>query len=73
MNPYQFLVTPLEMGWNHMWLVVPLCAAVAVVYKTIRVERLRELPRQILGLWLYMALGLTALAGALYFLVEYVD
>jgi len=73
MNGWRFLVTPLEMGWNHIWLVAPLCAVVAVVYKTIRVERLGELPRQILGLWLYMAVGLTALAVAFYFLVEYVD
>jgi len=70
---WRLLVTPVQMGWNHIWLVVPLCAMVAVVYKTIRVERLRELPRQVLALWAYMAVGLTALAVAFYFLVEYVD
>ena len=51
---------------------LPLVAVVAVVYKTIRVHYLRELPRQILALWAYMAVGLAVLAGAFFLLVEYV-
>ncbi len=63
-----FFTKPLEMGRDHIWLVLPLCAVVAVVYKTVRVEFLRDLPKQILGLWLSMVAGLAVLAAAFYFL-----
>lgn len=60
---------PVVMGREHLWLVLPLCAVVALVYKTIRVARLRDLPGQILGLWGYMLGGLVVLGAILYFLV----
>ncbi|MCK4625426.1 MAG: hypothetical protein KAV00_08960 [Phycisphaerae bacterium] len=62
---------PLQMGINHIWLVLPLCMALAVVYKTVRVKHLRKLPLQILGLWAYIFVGLTTLAIAFWLLVEY--
>ncbi|MCD4699281.1 MAG: hypothetical protein K8R91_01745 [Phycisphaerae bacterium] len=62
---------PVQMGANHIWLVIPLCMVLAVVYKTIRVHNLRQLIRQILGLWAYIFVGLTALAVAFWILVEY--
>ena len=63
---------PIPMGPEHVWLVLPLCAVAAVVYKTIRVRRLRQLPLAILGLWAYMAVGLTALGLVFFLLLEYV-
>lgn len=63
---------PIQMGVNHIWLVLPLCMVLAVVYKTIRVKYLRQLPLQILGLWAYIFVGLTALAVSFWLLVEYV-
>ncbi len=63
---------PIQMGVNHIWLVLPLCMVLAVVYKTIRVKYIRQLPLQILGLWAYIFAGLTALAVAFWLLVEYV-
>ena len=66
---WQVLVNPIEMGRDHIWLVLPVCAVVAAVYKTIRIRHLRDLPLQILWLWLSMAAGLLALAVVLYFLV----
>jgi 4-hydroxybenzoate polyprenyltransferase len=53
------------------WLVIPLCATVAAVYKTIRVKHLRELPRQFAFLMVYVLVGLAALGGALYLIQEY--
>jgi hypothetical protein len=53
------------------WLVVPLCAAVAAVYKTIRVKNLRELPRQLALLMVYIVVGLAMLGAALYLIQEY--
>ena len=65
-------VEAMEMGRDHIWLVLPLLAVVAVVYKTVRVRHVRRLPMQVLILWGYMAVGLAALAAAFYLLVEYV-
>lgn len=62
---------PLQMGINHIWLVLPLCMVLAAVYKTIRVRRLRQLPLQILSLWAYIFTGLVVLAVAFWLLVEY--
>ena len=71
MIAWRLFVNPVEMGANHIWLVLPLCAVLAVVYKTIRVERLRELPVAVLVLWAYMLGGILALAVGFYLLLEY--
>lgn len=64
-------VHPVQMGQNALWLVLPLCAVVAVVYKAVRVQHVRQLPLQVLGLWAYILAGLTALSVAFYMLLEY--
>lgn len=65
-------VHPVQMGMNHIFLVVPLCFVVGIVYKTIRVNNLRQLPLQVLGLWAYMLAGLSILGIAFFLLLEYV-
>ena len=54
-----------------LWLVLPLCASVAVVYKTVRVEHLRRLHVEILVLIAYMVGGLAALGAGLWAVYEY--
>ena len=54
-----------------LWLVLPLCASVAVVYKAIRVPNLRDLPREVAGLILYMAVGLAVGGAALWAIHRY--
>ena len=54
-----------------VWLVLPLCVAVAVVYKTLRTRSLRRLPLEIGLLMLYMVLGLAALGAGLWLIQEY--
>ena len=52
-------VNPVSLpSWLCLWLIVPLCVAVSVVYKTVRVHHLSQLPRQVLTLMAYMFLGL---------------
>lgn len=55
----------LPQSWS-MWMILPLCLAVATVYKTIRTHHERHLPRQIFFLMLYMVGGLAALGGLLW-------
>lgn len=50
----------------QLWLMLPLCAAVAVVYKAVRVRQVRRLHIDVLALMLYMVLGLAALGAALW-------
>jgi len=69
---WRLFVNPIELGVNHVWLVLPLCAVLAVVYKTIRVPHLRQLPLQVLTLWAYILLGLAGLGVAFFLLLEYV-
>ena len=61
---------PLHAG-TVLWLVIPLCAAVAVVYKTLRTKDVRRLPWEAGGLLLYIAAGLVALGAGLWLLVQY--
>jgi hypothetical protein len=52
----------------HLWFLVPLCAAVAVVYKAIRIRHVRRLAIESAVLLAYMVVGLVAL-GALMWVV----
>lgn len=63
---------PMELGPWHVWLLLPLLAVCAIVYKTIRAEHTRQIPRQVLALWLYITIGLVVLGAAFVFLLEYV-
>jgi len=54
-----------------VWLILPLCASVAIVYKTIRTQSLRRLPVEIALLLGYMAVGLVVLGVGLWLVQEY--
>lgn len=56
---------------EHLWFLLPLCVAVAVVYKTIRTQNLRRLPIEIAVLLAYMAAGLAIMGAGLWVLHEY--
>ena len=61
----------LDGGGGTLWLLLPLCASVATVYKTIRTNNLRRLPLEVLGLITYMILGLIALGAVLWLIQRY--
>jgi hypothetical protein len=63
---------PMQISWlDQLWFLLPLCVAVAIVYKTIRSNNLRRLPLEILALVGYMLAGLTALGGGMWLLQSY--
>ena len=63
---------PVVLPFNaHLWFLLPLCVAVSVVYKTIRTNDLRRLPREIGMLVAYMLIGLTIMGTALWLLHEH--
>jgi hypothetical protein len=55
--------------WSHPWwwptLLLPLCAAVAVVYKSIRCRNMSDVPREALVLFIFIVVGMVLTAGAL--------
>ena len=51
------------------WMLLPLSLAIAVVYKTIKLENLRTLPVAALLLWLTIIGGMVAVAVGLYVLI----
>jgi len=54
-----------------LWLVLPLCASVAMVYKTVRTKDVRRLPWEVLWLFVYMVVGLIVLGVGLWLLMKY--
>ena len=56
---------PLKAAWM-LWLLLPLLLAVAVVYKTVRLEHLVKLWREVTLLTVYMLAALSALGAALW-------
>ena len=52
-----------------LWLLLPLLAGVAVVYKTVRTQEIRRLPLETLVA--YMLGGLAALGAALWLVQQY--
>ncbi len=54
-----------------LWLVLPLCAAVAIVYKALRVTHVRRLPREAAALIVYITAGLVAVGAGLWALQNY--
>lgn len=55
----------------QMWLLLPLCAVVALIYKTVRTHHVRRLAIETLLAFLYMIGGIAALSAVLWVLTEY--
>ncbi len=57
--------------WDQWWLLIfPLCLAVAIVYKAVRVPSLKELPRQAAGLFIVIILSMAAAGLGLVLIVR---
>jgi hypothetical protein len=64
---YHPLTVPTDL---HLWLLLPLCAAVAIVYKAVRTQHVRRLALDSAVLLAYMVVGLLALGVALWAVVR---
>ena len=72
MIAWTLFLHPMRLGGQSvLYLILPLCVAVATVYKTVRTKNLRRLWLETLVLIGYMILGLIALAIGLFVLLEY--
>ena len=63
---------PMELHFDSLlWPLLPLCASVAITYKTVRTRDIGRLWLQIAALLAYMIGGLMALGAALWLLQRY--
>jgi hypothetical protein len=53
-------------GLQRLLLMLPLCLSIALVYKTIRCERLGSVPLATLGLWVTIVLGMYSVGVGLW-------
>ena len=59
--------------WLWMVLLIPLCAAVAIVYKTVKCGAVQKIPREALILFITIIVGMLFAAVALAGLVKLVE
>ncbi len=65
----QLFVSAINVTGTFRWLLIlPLCLSIAVVYKTTRCERLREVPPAALTLWVTIVVGMYAVGIGLWVL-----
>jgi hypothetical protein len=64
------LLDPLPLHEQWMWLLLPLSAAIAVVYKTLKLDDLRQLPRQAARLTVLIVVSMIVAAIGLWVLTE---
>jgi hypothetical protein len=69
---YRPFITPLPVWDYWIWLLIPLCLGVSIVYKAIRVEHIRDVPRQALIITLWILGGMAAAAVVLAIVVQIV-
>jgi membrane-anchored protein YejM (alkaline phosphatase superfamily) len=67
-----FLQPVLLTRWQQMLMLLPLCLAVSVVYKTTRCERLRDIPKAALVSWVTIVIGMYVVGIALLVVYEVV-
>jgi len=58
------------LGGTWLWMILPLSAAIAVVYKTLKLRDLRRLPREAAAMTAQIVLFMTLAAAALWVLTE---
>ena len=72
---YRPFVTPLPLWDEPYWafLLFPLCLAIAIVYKCVRCDSMRRVPREAIGLFFVILIVMALTAGALAAVVNVLD
>lgn len=63
----QLFTTPIPLtGWQQLFMLLPLCLAVSVVYKLTKLEDLKQVPGAALLTWATIVAGMFAVGFGLY-------
>ena len=65
-SPIRWLAEMPLSGTHHILLILPLCLSVAIVYKTLRCENLRDIPAAAAILWGTIVVGMYAVGVGLW-------
>jgi hypothetical protein len=65
-----FVNPPMLSRWQQALLLLPLCLAVSVVYKTTKCESVHEIPFAVLKNWVTIVVGMYAVGIALLLIYE---
>lgn len=66
---FGWITAPMELsGTQRLLLMLPLCLFVAIVYKTIRSERVADIPKAAAQLWVTVLAGMCAVGVGLWVL-----
>lgn len=57
-------------GFQRLLLLLPLCLAVSIVYKSIKCEKVRDIPLSVLALWATIVGGMVAVGVGLLVVYE---
>src|SRR5437660_12292009 len=64
-DDYTPFIYPLPI-WDYWpWLIIPLCAGVAIVYKSVKCHSMKSVPKEALQIFTVILVGMAAAAGAL--------
>jgi hypothetical protein len=68
---YRPFLDPLKVWDYWLWLLLPLCLGVSLVYKSVRVDSMRRVPAEAVKATFWIVVGMAAAAGALLLLVRF--
>ncbi len=63
---YTLFITPLPVWDYWVWLIIPLCTAVSVVYKTIKCQHVRQIPKEAAGITLWIIAAMIGVAAGVW-------
>lgn len=67
---YRPFIDPLPIYSYWYWLILPLCLMFSIVYKAVKVEVVRDIPKAALAITFWILLGIAASAVGLAILVK---
>ena len=70
---YRPLVDPLPVAGYWYWALLPLCLIFSVVYKAVKCESMRQVPKAALAITFWILLGMAAAAAVLAVLVKVLE
>ena len=62
---YTPFIYPMPIWDAWPWLIIPLCAGVAIVYKSVKCHSMKSVPREALVIFVWILVGMGAAAAAL--------
>ncbi len=63
-------LNPIVFDGGRLWMLLPLSLAIAIVYKTLKLDDLKALPVAAFLLWITILGGMVGVAAALYVIIR---